>query len=143
MTRRPYNSNLTPTARELRTNATRQENHLWYDYLRYYSPRFTRQRIVGNFILDFYCAKAKLAIELDGSQHYEEGKMKYDEARTEFLENLGVKVMRFTNLDVDEHFEGVCRVIDERVKVLLNNVQPPALRATPLQRRGQGSAYRK
>ena len=127
-----YNSSLISRARELRTNATKQENRLWYDFLRNYSPRFTRQRIVGNYILDFYCAKAKLAIELDGSQHYEESSIEYDLTRTKFLESLGIKVVRFSNLDVDNNFEGVCEVIHLEV---VGRATPAPL-GHPLPRKG-------
>jgi len=116
-----YNSELAQRARELRINATKQENHLWYDFLRNYRPRFTRQRIVGNYILDFYCADAKLAVELDGSQHYEENNKKYDCIRTQFLHTMNIKVIRFSNLEVDEKFEGVCKAIDKEIVYLLNN----------------------
>ena len=104
---KPYNAELTPRVRELRKNATKQENRLWYEFLREYRPRFTRQRVVGSYILDFYCGKAKLAIELDGSQHFEPGSMEYDRIRTGFLESLGIQVIRFTNLDINQSFEGV------------------------------------
>ena len=114
-----YNPNLTSRARTLRTNATKQENQLWYNFLRSYYPRFTRQRVIGNYIIDFYCAKAKLVVELDGSQHYEEGNMSYDKTRTKWLESLGIKVMRFSNLDVMRNFDGVCTAIDEMVKGLV------------------------
>jgi very-short-patch-repair endonuclease len=112
---RPYDASLTQAARELRKSATRQENHLWYDFLRNFKPRFTRQRIFGNYILDFYCAEAKLAIELDGSQHFELEAMKYDQARTEFLNSYGVKVIRFTNTQIDRNFNAVCETIKEAV----------------------------
>ena len=97
MPNRPYNATLTQRAQELRRNATKQENRLWYEYLRDFRPRFTRQRIVGSYILDFYCGSVKLAVELDGSQHYEHEAIEYDKARTNFLESLGIQVMRFTN----------------------------------------------
>jgi len=113
-----YNSKLTQRARNLRINATKQENRLWYDFLRNYKPRFTRQRVVGNYILDFYCAQIKLAIELDGSQHYEENGANYDNQRTQWLESLGIAVIRFSNLDIDRNFEGVCLAIDEMVKAM-------------------------
>jgi very-short-patch-repair endonuclease len=109
---RHYNALLTPRARELRTGATRQENHLWYDFLRSHRPRFTRQRVFGNYILDFYCADAKLAIELDGSQHYEPETMKKDQERTEFLNSYGVTVIRFANTEIDHNFDGVCAAIE-------------------------------
>ena len=111
-----YNSDLNQNAKNLRTNATKQENKLWYEYLRSYKPRFTRQRIVDNYILDFYCATAKLAVELDGSQHYMDDNIAYDQKRTRHLESMGIAVMRFANIDVDNNFEGVCISIDMMVK---------------------------
>jgi len=112
----PRNKKLKVQAANLRNVATRQENHLWYDCLRTYSARFNRQRIIGVYIADFYCAKAKLVIELDGSQHYEEREMEHDKERTQYLEGLGIKVLRFSNMDVDVNFEGVCQIIDITVK---------------------------
>ena len=82
---RKYVNELKSRARQLRNEATKYENHLWYDYLRDYRPRFTRQRIVGGYILDFYCAKAKLAIEVDGKQHFEPEAIEYDTERTKLL----------------------------------------------------------
>ena len=113
---RPYNSALKPRARELRSNATRHENHLWYDYLREFRPRFTRQRIIGNYIIDFYCGKAKIAVEIDGSQHYDPKKITYDNIRTKYLTTLGVQILRFSNHDVDSNFKSVCEMIMETVK---------------------------
>jgi len=127
---RPYNATLTQRARELRKNATKQENRLWYEYLRDFRPRFTRQRIVGSYILDFYCGSVKLAVELDGSQHYEAEKMAYDRARTRFLGSLGIKVMRFTNIDIDSSFEGVCNTISSQVNAILAQ-PPPSADGTP------------
>ena len=127
---RPYNATLTQRARELRVNATKQENRLWYEYLRDFRPRFTRQRIVGSYILDFYCGLVKLAVELDGSQHYEPEKVEYDKVRTRFLESLGIQVMRFTNIDVDNSFEGVCNLISNQVNALLGQ-PPPSADGTP------------
>jgi very-short-patch-repair endonuclease len=112
---RPYKSVLKPVAQELRKNATRQENHLWYDFLRDFRPRFTRQRIVGSYILDFFCPKAMLAIELDGLHHYEENQMEYDNERTEFLRQYGIEVLRISNADVDGNFYAVCKKIDKVV----------------------------
>ena len=104
----PRNKGLKPASRELRTNSTKQENHLWYDFLKNMSPRFTRQRIVNNYILDFYCHEASLAVEVDGSQHYESETAEYDKTRTEFLNSLGIEVLRFSNKDIDGNFSGVC-----------------------------------
>ena len=103
-------------ARTLRRNMTRQEKHLWYDYLRHYPIKIYKQRIIDNFIADFYCHSARLVIELDGSQHYTVEGKSYDEFRTEILEKYGLHVLRFSNIDIDERFEGVCYIIDKTIK---------------------------
>jgi len=130
MADRPYNATLSKKARELRINATKQEKRLWYEYLRDFRPRFTRQRIVGSYILDFYCGTVKLAVELDGGQHYESEALEYDKRRTEFLESLGIKVLRFTNIDIDKSFEGVCNTIANDAYALLGQ-PPPSADGTP------------
>lgn len=119
-----YKSNLIPLAKVLRKNATPQENHLWYDYLSKYPTRFQRQKSIDCFIADFYCHKAKLIIELDGSQHYTPEGRSHDEFRTEVLENLGLTVIRFTNRQVDDNFNGVCKFIDSTVKALIDPKPP-------------------
>ena len=86
----PRNSDLLTYARQLRKEMTKEERHLWYDFLRTCPAKFYRQKIVGNYILDFYCDKEKLAIELDGSQHYETSGQEYDQRRTEYLQSLGI-----------------------------------------------------
>ena len=115
-----HNSKLTTRAQELRKNMTKEERRLWYEYLHTHPHRFRRQVTFGNYILDFYCASAKLAIELDGSQHYTEYGMKKDAARTAFLESRGIMVLRFSNTDVLRNLRGVCDTIDtviaERLK---------------------------
>ena len=113
-----YNGNNIVLAKNLRKNATKEENHLWYDFLRYYEIRFQRQKVIDNFIADFYCYKAKLIIEIDGSQHYSEEGIKRDEFRTEILEGYDLKVIRFTNKQINENFQGVCQYIDTVVKEL-------------------------
>ena len=95
---------------------TRQEKHLWYDFLRYYPIKIYKQRIIDNFIADFYCHQARLVIELDGSQHYTVQGKAHDEARTEILERYGLHVLRFSNKDVDDNFEGVCYMIDKTIR---------------------------
>ena len=110
------NKNLVPLARELRKNMTPEERHLWYDFLRDYPVRFTRQKILGKYIADFYCAEAKLIVELDGSQHYEEENQKNDAERTGFLEEYGLTVLRIPNNAVRENFPGVCEAVDCAVK---------------------------
>jgi very-short-patch-repair endonuclease len=116
------NNELLNIARILRHNMTRQEQHLWYDFLRYYPQKIYKQRIIDNFIADFYCHSARLVIEIDGSQHYTNQGKAHDEARTEILERYGIYVLRFSNEDIDKNFDGVCRMIDkvinERVKSL-------------------------
>lgn len=116
-----YNGNLIPRAKELRKNATRQENHLWYDFLRTYPVRFQRQKTIDRFIADFYCHKARLVIELDGSQHYTDEGLAYDEERTNVLNTYKLEVLRFSNLDIDRNFNGVCTIIDEKIKERMNN----------------------
>ena len=114
------NKNLLSYAKDLRRQMTRQEKHLWYDFLQHYPIKVCKQRIINNYIADFYCHQARLVIELDGSQHYlPEGKS-YDEARTEVLEKYGLYVLRFTNWDVDDRFEGVCYMIDKTIKERMN-----------------------
>ena len=107
----PRNNNLLHHARQLRKEMTKEERHLWYDFLRPYPVKFYRQKIVGSYILDFYCEKAKLAIELDGSQHYEPQVQEYDRVRTEYLQHLGIRVLRFSNQDINQNFRGVCEAI--------------------------------
>ena len=105
------NNTLLNHARSLRKNMTKEERRLWYDFLRYCRPRFRRQEIISNFILDFFCHEAKLAIELDGSQHYDPSAVQYDRQRSEHLHNLGITVVRFSNFDVLKNFDGVCQQI--------------------------------
>jgi very-short-patch-repair endonuclease len=111
-----HNKNLVSYAKELRKNMTKEEKHLWYDFLRDYDVKFLRQKIIGKYIVDFYCARAKLVIELDGSQHYEEAGITNDEARTEYLKQFGISVLRIPNNAVNENFSGVCEYIDEIVR---------------------------
>ena len=103
-------------AKALRKNMTPWERKLWYDFLRTYPVRFQRQKAIGNYIADFYCAKAQLVIELDGGGHYEPEAQCRDDARTKELEKYGLKVLRLCNLDIDRNFEGVCAFIDMEVQ---------------------------
>lgn len=120
---RKSNKKIIPLAKELRKNMTKEEKHLWYDYLRNYPLKFTRQKVLGKYIADFYCAKANIVIELDGSQHYEEDAIKKDEKRTQYIEQFGIKVIRISNLDVMKNFEGVCTYIDKNVKQSLSQLR--------------------
>ncbi len=117
-----YNKKLIPRAKELRHNMTKQEKHLWYDFLCKYPVRFQRQKAIDNFIVDFYCHKAKLIVELDGSQHYSEEGMEYDSSRSDILAQYALKVIRFANTDVDKNFADVCVAIDEKVKQRLKEI---------------------
>ena len=114
-----YNKKNIPLAKNLRKGATPQENHLWYDFLSKYSVRFQRQKAIDNFVADFYCHKAKLVIEIDGAQHYTEEGRERDEFRTEILTEYDLKIIRFTNRQIDNNFRGVCEYIDLIVKSAL------------------------
>ena len=99
---------------------TKEERRLWYDFLRNYSARFSRQKVLGKYIVDFYSAEAKLVIELDGSQHYEDDKIVKDAERTAFLESYGLTVLRIPNNEVTRNFQEVCQYIDMAVKQSLS-----------------------
>ena len=116
-----YNKENIPLAKSLRKNMTPWERKLWYGFLRNYPVRFQRQKAIGNYIADFYCAKAQLVIELDGSQHCEEKGMERDARRTAFLEHYGLQVIRIQNNDVTRNFPGVCQYIDAAVQSALSN----------------------
>ena len=111
-----HNKKLVPNAKQLRKEMTKEERHLWYDFLRDYPVRFLRQKVLGNYIVDFYCAKAKLVVELDGSQHFVDGNIEKDARRTEFLENYGLTIIRIPNNEVNSNFRGVCEYIDLLVR---------------------------
>ena len=110
------NAALKQNAQNLRKNQTKEERLLWNLFLKRYPMRFRRQLVIGNYIVDFYCHGAKLAVELDGSQHYEPAEIEKDERRTEYLESQGISVLRFSNLDVLRRFEDVCTEIDRTAK---------------------------
>lgn len=109
--------NIRANARYLRKNMTREEKHLWYDFLSTFKPRFQKQRAIGEYIADFYCHQKKLVIEIDGSQHYKEEFMAYDNARSEYFSLLGIKTIRFSNREINEEFQAVCEHICNEVKV--------------------------
>ena len=117
---RKYNKNLVRYARDLRNNMTLEERRLWFGFLRKYDVPFSRQKILGDYIADFYCDKAKLVIELDGPTHFtDEGRL-HDEERTEYLKKFGITVVRISNMSVLQNFSGVCRYIDSIVQEALN-----------------------
>lgn len=106
------NQKLTPLAQNLRKNQTKEENLLWYRFLSKYPLRFRRQYPIGGYIVDFYCHKARLVIELDGSQHYDPTGQMRDTERSSYLESQGLCVLRYSNLDVLLRFDSVCAHID-------------------------------
>ena len=103
-------------ARYLRKEMTPQERHLWYDFLRYYPVKIYKQRIIDRYIVDFYCASAKLVIEIDGSQHYGTQGQQHDAERTTHLESLGLAVVRYSNADINVRFQSVCEDIDRLIR---------------------------
>ncbi len=111
-----YNVELIQYAKKLRKNQTPQEIKLWHEFLVSCPTRFQRQKVIDNFIADFYCAKARLVIELDGGGHYTQEKIEYDKKRTAIFMKLGIKVLRFTNTEIERNFAGVCETIDREVR---------------------------
>jgi very-short-patch-repair endonuclease len=117
----PKDNSQLETARRLRKDMTPHERKLWYLFLRKYPVKIYKQRIIGRFIVDFYCASAGLIIEVDGSQHYEPQGAAYDYERSAFLTSLGLEVLRFSNRDIDRDFYGVCTQIDLTVQKRLKS----------------------
>ena len=111
-----YNRNLVPRAQEMRRDMTPQERRLWYDFLRDYPLRFRRQSVIYHYIADFYCDRAKLVIEVDGSQHATPDAREYDRIRTLTLEGIELTVLRFTNTEVDNGFAQVCEMIEQAIR---------------------------
>ena len=105
------NPKLTGRAQQLRKNMTREERHLWYDFLKQLPVTFNRQKVIGRYIVDFYCAEAKLVIELDGSQHFEDAGAEADRERDEYMKSRGLMVLRYPNSAIWGNFEGVCEDI--------------------------------
>ena len=118
-----HNKQLVPLAKQLRKEMTTEERHLCYDFLRSYPVRFSRQKVLGKYIADFYSAQAKLVIELDGSQHYEKDNVEKDAERTAFLEGYGLRVIRIPNNEVSRNFRGVCEHIDAAVRQSLSQLR--------------------
>ena len=130
---RKHNKTLTSNAKNLRKNMTPEEKHLWYDFLSSYPVRFLRQKVIDNYIVDFYCHSARIIIELDGSQHYEESGLLKDKIRTERIEKRDLEVIRIPNVEVNRNFKEVCLYIDNIVKEVLKKANPPtAVRRSPL-----------
>ena len=121
---RKHNTDLTTNARILRKHMTKEERHLWYDFLKSYPVRFLRQKVIDNYIVDFYCHSARLIIELDGLQHYEEKELLKDKIRTDRIEQRNLTVIRIPNNEINRNFDGVCQYIDIAVNESL--LQPTA-----------------
>ena len=119
---RGYEKYLNKYARQLRKEMTPQEKTLWYRFLRGYKEKFRRQAPAGEYILDFYCAKAGLAVELDGGQHFAPEGEQADEIRTERLAEMGIKVVRYNNLQIMRQFAIVCEDIDRAVQERLTEL---------------------
>ena len=124
----PYNKELIPLAKKLRKNATPQERRLWYAFLKDYHVRFQRQKVIDDYIVDFFCHAARLVIELDGDQHGEPENIRHDALRTAVLESLGLRVLRFTNQEVEQGLDATCNLINQAVRDRLpaaTTFQPP------------------
>ena len=109
------NNELLSIARSLRREMTPQERRLWFCFLKNYPVKFFKQRIIENYIVDFYCSPAKLVIEVDGSQHYDPEKMESDRKRSEVFQKYGLEVIRFSNREVNQYFDSVCESIHRTV----------------------------
>lgn len=128
----PKNSALLSRARELRRSMTPQETKLWYQFLRHYPIKIYKQRVIESFVVDFYCSKALLVIELDGAQHYTDHGKQYDLERSSILAKYHLSVLRFHNKDIDLHFEQVCEKIDQTIQARLSTSHPvPPPKAPP------------
>ena len=119
------NPKLTGISKVLRRNMTKEEKHLWYDFLKLLPQTVNRQKVIGPYVVDFYCASAKIVIELDGSQHYKEDGKKQDHERDSYLIGLGITVVRYTNLDIHERFDAVCADIVRRINTSSDSLREP------------------
>ena len=118
---RKHNKSILPFAKQLRKNMTKEERHLWYDFLKTYPVKFLRQKTIGKYIVDFYCAEAQLIVELDGSQHFYDAHIDKDNERTAYLKKYGLRVIRIPNNEVFVHFDRVCEYIDLAVQQFLRD----------------------
>ena len=100
---------------------TKEERHLWYDCLKQLPMTVHRQKVLGNYIVDFYIASAKIVLELDGSQHYEKKHQEKDKQRDDYLKSIGCSVLRYSNADVNYHFREVCEDIWNHLNVGITN----------------------
>ncbi len=125
------NPKLTGLSKILRKNMTKEERHLWYDFLKQLPVTVNRQKVIGNYIVDFYCADVKLVIELDGSQHFDSKGEAKDIVRDEYLKNLGLTVLRYSNLEIQRNFKGVCDDIWNHIFTSPPPTAEPPLKGKP------------
>ncbi len=118
-----YNKDLVSTSQELRKEMTREEKHLWYDFLKKLPLTVNRQKNIGNYIVDFYISSKNTVIEIDGSQHYREENRALDEIRDSDLQKLGLNVIRYSNIDVNRNFDLVCRDILKRLDIDISELK--------------------
>ena len=109
------NKGLTANAKTLRKHMTKEERHLWYDFFKQLPLTINRQKVIGPYIVDFYCAEAKLVIELDGCQHYEDRGKASDAERDDYLHQQGLSVVRYSNSEIHTQFEAVCQDLYQRL----------------------------
>jgi very-short-patch-repair endonuclease len=120
-----HNSKLSGISKTLRKNMTKEEKHLWYDFLKDLPQTIKRQKIIGTYIVDFYCAEAKIVIELDGSQHYSDEGKSNDKERDSYLNSLGITVLRYSNFDIQRNFDGVCIDIIQHITTSSESLRDP------------------
>ena len=114
---RHKNPELKHNSQKLRKNQTKEEQQLWYGFLKDLPLTVNRQKVFNNYIVDFYCASAKLVIEIDGSQHFETIGHLQDKERDKYFNDNGIKVLRYSNYDINYNFEGVCQDILKHLKI--------------------------
>ena len=136
----PKDNKKLETAKRLRREMTPHERKLWYLFLQKYPVKIYKQRIIDRFIVDFYCASAKLVIEIDGSQHFEEDGLASDAKRTEVLEQYGLLVVRYTNREIDREFSAVCEQIDQLIKQRQSPLRPVCALGTSPKGRGKSGS---
>ena len=120
------NRRLTGHAKALRRNMTKEERHLWYDFLKPLSVTVNRQKVIGSYIADFYCAQAKIVIELDGSQHYVDKGIERDLTRDAYFAKHKIKVLRYSNAQIREEFDRVCEDILQNLSMYTEGETKPS-----------------
>lgn len=135
-----HNEKLTANAKTLRKHMTKEERHLWYDFLKTLPIMVHRQKVIGNYIVDFYIAEAKIVIELDGSQHFDVEGQQADALRDAYLQSMGLTVLRYANSNVNRNFGGVCEDIWNHLKL---SEESPLLEERVPRRGGCGVAAKR